>query len=73
MSTRTQVYFSEQQRKQIDELRRKTGKSLAEIVRDALDRYLAGDRPDAASALDATFGASRELKVPPRAEWTRRG
>ena len=73
MATRTQVYFSEQQRKRIDAVRKQSGKSLAQIVREAVDLYLGEARPDARATLDTTFGGAAGLEVPNRAEWKRRG
>ena len=70
-ATRTQVYLTEDQRKRIDELTARNGQSLAWIVRDALDQYLAGPSPDRRRALDATFGALPEIVVPSRDEWNR--
>jgi len=72
-ATRTQVYLTQEQRERIDELRARDGRSLAEVVRDALDSYLERERPDAAAAFGATFGAAPDLVVPSRDEWSRRG
>lgn len=44
---------------------------MAEIVRRALDAYLADDVPDPALALAATFGAAPDAVVPGRDEWHR--
>lgn len=73
MSTRTQIYLSESQRKLIAELSRQSGKTLAAIVREALDAYLPSQRPTPESALEATFGAAAKFEVPSRAEWKQRG
>ena len=68
---RTQIYLTADQRKRLDERRRRERRTLAELVREAVDAYLA-DRPaDPATALDATFGALPRLKVPGREEWER--
>jgi hypothetical protein len=56
-ATRTQVHLTAAQRAQIEELRRRDGGSLAEIVREALDQYLAHEQIDASRALASTFGA----------------
>ena len=45
--------------------------SLAAIVREALDSYLAVRSPDRQRALDATFGVLPDLSVPTRDEWQR--
>ena len=67
-ATRTQVYFTEQQRRALDELAEREGKTLAEIVREAVDAYLA-HAPEV--LLDQTFGSIPDLEVPPRNEWDR--
>lgn len=72
-ATRTQVYLTPEQRRRIDELRARDGRSLAEVVRDALDSYLEREQPDAAAAYEATFGSAPALVVPSRDEWSRRG
>jgi hypothetical protein len=70
-STRTQIYLSSEQRTRLDALRRREHRSLAEIIREAIDDYLAKVVPDARQALDDTFGALPDLTVPSRAEWDR--
>ncbi len=70
IANRTQVYLTADQRRQIDEIARAEGVSLAEVVRRALDRYLQADH-DPAPALAATFGADPEAGVPSRDEWER--
>jgi hypothetical protein len=69
-STRTQVYLSEEQRRRLDERGRHEGRSLASLIREAVDEYLI-ERPDAAAALDDTFGSLPDLAVPSRDEWDR--
>jgi len=71
-STRTQVYLRADQRKRLDELSRRQQRSLAELVREAVDAYLAGAPPVTGAALDATFGSIPDLVVPSRDEWDRR-
>jgi len=71
-ATRTQVYLTEEQRERLDALREKEGRTLAELVREALDAYLAEAPGDPAEALDQTFGAAPGFEVPPRREWGRR-
>ena len=71
-ATRTQVYLSAEQRRKIDARRKREGKTMASIVRDALDAYL--DRPsssDVQKILDLTFGSMPDLVVPSRDEWER--
>jgi len=79
LSTRTQVYLTTEQRQQIEELRARDGRTLAEVVRTALDEYLATHGPAAAAqeraetqrVLDETFGCMPDLEVPSREEWDR--
>lgn len=78
-ATRTQVYLTAEQRRQIDELRARDGRTLAEVVRTALDEYLSThgreaaerERAETQRVLDETFGSIPDLEVPPRAEWDR--
>ena len=70
-AVRTQVYLTEEQRARIDAVVAETGGTLAEVVRTALDEYLAHQTPDATAALASTFGADPEVEVPPRSEWDR--
>jgi len=68
---RTQIYLTRDQRERLDEVTRRQGKSLAEVVRQAVDEYLARSVLDLQSALDASFGSMPDLEVPPRDEWDR--
>jgi len=70
-ATRTQVYLTPEQRERIDALRKREGRSLAEVVRTALDAYLGVEHVDAETALRETFGALPGLEVPSRDEWDR--
>ena len=70
-SKRTQIYLTDDQRKRLDILGRRTGAPLARMIREAVDSYLAQDEPDVQTALDETFGTLPELEVPPRSEWDR--
>lgn len=70
-ATRTQVYFTEQQRRALDELAEREGKTLAELVREAVDAYLAQAPGDPEAILDQTFGSIPDLRVPARSEWDR--
>jgi hypothetical protein len=69
-ATRTQVYLTEAQRERIDRVARARGVTMAEVIRSALDEYLADDA-DPANALAATFGADPDVSVPSRDEWER--
>ena len=68
---RTQVYLTADQRKRLDERRRRERRTLAELIRQAVDAYLAERSADPAAALDASFGALPKLEVPSRDEWDR--
>jgi hypothetical protein len=68
---RTQIYLTKDQRAKIDRIRHREGKSLAEVVRDAVDAYADERELDVAAALDATFGTMPDLAVPSRDEWDR--
>ena len=70
-SRRTQIYLTAAQRKRLDERRRRERRSLAELVREALDAYLADRSIDPATALNSTFGALPKLEVQSRDEWER--
>lgn len=70
-ATRTQVYLTEEQRRQIDALAEAEGVTMAEIVRRALDAYLDEESPDPQLALTATFGTDPRAAAPSRDEWGR--
>lgn len=70
-STRTQIYLTDDQRRRLDARGRQTGAPLARMIREAVDVYLADDRPDPDVALDESFGALPELELPARDEWDR--
>ncbi|KAA0233141.1 MAG: hypothetical protein JJLCMIEE_02731 [Acidimicrobiales bacterium] len=69
-ATRTQVYLTEEQRQKIDRVARARGVTMAEVIRAALDEYLA-EEADPSAVLAATFGADRDVCVPSRDEWDR--
>jgi hypothetical protein len=68
---RTQIYLTAGQRARLDELREREGKSLAQLVREALDAYMIERLPDPSDALDRTFGAAPTFTTPNRDEWDR--
>jgi hypothetical protein len=69
-STRTQIYLTDEQRRRLDARSRREGRSLAALIRDAIDRYLGDQDPsDVQAALDGAFGALPHLTVPSRSEW----
>lgn len=72
-SIRTQIYLTRSQREQLDELRRRDKKSLAEVIREAIDAYLKGPYDDAEvdRMLEESYGSMPDLRVPPRSEWDR--
>jgi hypothetical protein len=70
-ATRTQVYFTEEQRRRLDALAKQEGKTLAAVVREAVDAYVAPAPPDLDVVLDETFGSMPDLEVPTRDEWDR--
>ncbi|CAN5190188.1 hypothetical protein BH24ACT23_BH24ACT23_00350 [soil metagenome] len=70
-ATRTQIYLTSQQRRRLDELRQRSGASLAELIRLAVDEYLDAEPRDLAEALDESFGAAPGASAPSRDEWDR--
>jgi predicted DNA-binding protein len=70
-ATRTQVYFTQEQRRRLDERARREGKTLAQVVREAVDAYTAQEIPSLDLVLDETFGSMPDLEVPAREEWDR--
>jgi len=70
-ATRTQIYLTTQQRRRIDVIAVRDGVSMADVIRSAVDQYLEGSASDPTAALRATFGADRDVAVPPRDEWDR--
>lgn len=69
-ATRTQIYLTDEQRRRIDRIAAARGVTMAEVVRCAVDEFLA-DSPDIDEALAATFGAAPEAVVPSRDGWAR--
>jgi Ribbon-helix-helix protein, copG family len=73
---RTQVYLTAEQRRQIEEMRARDGRTLAEVIRTALDEYLSTHGRDAAEreraetqrVLDETFGIAPDFPYPNRDE-----
>lgn len=70
-STRTQIYLTGSQRERLDKLARRRGVTLAQLIREAVDAYLADAGPDPGTALASTFGSIPDLVVPNRDEWER--
>ena len=69
-ATRTQIYFTQEQRERIDRAAARKGVTMAELVREAVDEYL-GDELDSTEALTGTFGAAPDAFVPSRDNWHR--
>ena len=70
-ATRTQVYLTAEQRARIVAPRRRDGRTLADVVRAALDAYLANTVADPDTALRTTFSALPALDIHSRDEWDR--
>jgi hypothetical protein len=70
-STRTQIYLTKEQRNKLDARARREDKTLAQLIREAVDRYLESEVGDPDEVLHATFGALPDLEVPSRDEWDR--
>lgn len=68
-ATRTQVYLTREQRKVLDERAARESRTLADLVREAVDRYIAVGSAAAVNRVAAqTFGALPDLQAPDRAE-----
>ena len=70
-STRTQIYLTQDQRRRIDAVSEAEGVTLAEVVRRAVDAYLAGTNTDVEAVLTETFGADPDASYPDRDGWDR--
>ena len=70
-ATRTQVYFTARQRQALDDLAQREGKTLAAVVREAVDAYVTEASGDPQAVLAETFGSIPDLRVPDRGEWDR--
>ena len=68
-ATRTQIYLQPLQRQRLDEIAGARGLSLASVIREAVDLYLAKAPTDTTTALESTFGAAPDATVPSRDEW----
>ena len=67
---RTQIYLTKKQRQKLDARRKREGKTLAAVARDAIDAYIAADvSNDRQAILDRTFGSIPDMQIPSRAEW----
>ena len=69
---RTQIYLTAEQRARIDAECVRTGVSLAEVIRIAVDEYLAArDDDEYREVLRRTFGAIPDMPYPDRSDWDR--
>ena len=66
-ATRTQVIFTEEQRRQLDARARREGKTLAQVVREAVDAYVTHQQAD----VDTPRATGRAAREPEdrRARW----
>jgi hypothetical protein len=71
-SLRTQIYLTRRQRARLDELADRHDRSLAELIREAVDMFLDEVVPDPDETLRETFGSTPELETPARSEWPAR-
>jgi len=70
MSTRTQIYLTDDQRQALDERAAREGRTLADLIREAVDQFLA-TRTSRQEALKSTLGTHPEFEIPDRNEWDR--
>jgi predicted DNA-binding protein len=70
-ATRTQVCFTTEQRERLDALARRDGKTLAALVREAVDAYVAREAPDWETALAEAFGSTPGFESDGRGDWDR--
>lgn len=69
---RTQIYLTAEQRRDLDALAAREGATLAGLIREAVDEYLAMRPGDADHALRESFGSIPDAAAVPRHEWDRR-
>jgi hypothetical protein len=53
---RTQIYLDERQKAQLDRLSAERRVTVSDLVRQAIDQYLGGDRSGIGAALETSFG-----------------
>ena len=70
-SQRTQIYLTLEIRSRLETEMARRRKSMAQIVREALEKYLEAESPDPEEVLAATFCSIPDLSVPSRDEWDR--
>ena len=62
-ATRTQIYLRASQRRRLDEIADSRGASLASVVREAVELYIAQAPVDPTTALESTFGAAPDAQA----------
>ena len=70
-ATRTQVYLTAEQRQRLDVLTKATGLTPAQVIRRALDEYLATQHAYVDATLADTYGADPHVMTPSREDWSR--
>src|SRR6266545_1323603 len=70
-SVRTHVNLTREQRRKLHARAGREAKTLAAVIRDAVEAYMAEDTAYIERALTSTFGALPDLDVPARSEWDR--
>jgi len=63
------VYLQPHLRQRLEEIAESRGLSLASVVREAVDLYIAEAPVDPTTALESTFGAAPEAQVAGRDDW----
>ena len=71
-ATRTQIYLQPSQRRRLDEIAGSRGSSLASVVREAVELYIAQAPIDPTTALRNTFGAAPQARFQERDDWQTR-
>ena len=71
-ATRTQIYLQPSQRQRLDEIAGSRGSSLASVVREAVELYIAQAPVDPTTALESTFGAAPDARPAARDDWQAR-
>ena len=71
-SIRTQIYLTEEQRRLLDARAAREHKTMAQVVREAVDAYVTqGDAARVNAASSSTYGSLADLEPVSRVEWDR--